>query len=92
MRALEEEEISHWRSQFAQDAPLRPLVAIDPSDRYIFTVFLSKLTFLSLHRAVQILCESKVHRLPVLDSSTGNISYILTHKRIIKFLSLYVSF
>lgn len=29
-------------------------------------------------------------RLPVLEHDTGNILYILTHKRIIKFLSLYV--
>ncbi|CAI4229033.1 unnamed protein product [Auanema sp. JU1783] len=76
MRALEEEEISHWREQFAQDGCLRPLVSIDPND--------------SLHRAVQVLCESKVHRLPVLDRTTGNISYILTHKRLMKFLSLYM--
>ena len=45
----------------------------------------------SLFRAVQVLVESKVHRLPVLEKSTGNISCILTHKRIMKFLSLYVS-
>ncbi|PAV72164.1 hypothetical protein WR25_00014 [Diploscapter pachys] len=77
MRALEEEEICHWRQQFELDGSLRPFVAIDPSE--------------SLYRAVQVLCESKVHRLPVLDRQTGNISYILTHKRIIKFLSLYIN-
>ncbi|KAL6727877.1 hypothetical protein Aduo_009715 [Ancylostoma duodenale] len=77
MRALEEEQISHWREQFeADENGVRPLVTIDPNE--------------SLHRAVQLLCESKVHRLPVMDKNTGNISYILTHKRLIKFLSLYL--
>ncbi|WKX98925.1 hypothetical protein Q1695_014084 [Nippostrongylus brasiliensis] len=75
MRALEEEQISHWREQFEADG-IQPLVTIDPSE--------------SLYRAVQILCESKVHRLPVMDKNTGNISYIITHKRLIKFLSLYL--
>ena len=44
----------------------------------------------SLFKAVQVLCENKIHRLPVLDRQTGNIAYILTHKRIIKYLYLYV--
>ncbi|ULT99058.1 hypothetical protein L3Y34_000423 [Caenorhabditis briggsae] len=76
IRALEDQQISHWREQFEQDGTLRPFVHIDPNE--------------SLHRAVEILCESKVHRLPVLDRKTGNITYILTHKRIMKFLSLYM--
>ncbi|VDO97987.1 unnamed protein product [Heligmosomoides polygyrus] len=75
MRALEEEQISHWRDQFEADG-IPPLVTIDPNE--------------SLYRAVQVLCESKVHRLPVMDKNTGNISYIITHKRLIKFLSLYL--
>ncbi|EFO84372.1 hypothetical protein CRE_19909 [Caenorhabditis remanei] len=76
IRALEDQQISHWRDQFEMDGTLRPFVYIDPNE--------------SLHRAVEILCESKVHRLPVLDRKTGNITYILTHKRIMKFLSLYM--
>ena len=31
-------------------------------------------------------------RLPVLDQRNGNVLYILTHKRILRFLFLYVSF
>ncbi|XGW17069.1 hypothetical protein V3C99_002023 [Haemonchus contortus] len=75
LRALEEEQISHWRELFEADG-IPPLVTIDPNE--------------SLYRAVQVLCESKVHRLPVMDKNTGNISYIITHKRLIKFLSLYL--
>uniref|UniRef100_A0A8C2QBK1 5'-AMP-activated protein kinase subunit gamma-1 n=1 Tax=Cyprinus carpio TaxID=7962 RepID=A0A8C2QBK1_CYPCA len=37
-------------------------------------------------------CEShKIHRLPVIDPLTGNTLYILTHKRILKFLKLFIS-
>ena len=31
-------------------------------------------------------------RLPVLDQRNGNVLYILTHKRILRFLFLYVSY
>uniref|UniRef100_A0A915AHV0 CBS domain-containing protein n=3 Tax=Parascaris univalens TaxID=6257 RepID=A0A915AHV0_PARUN len=76
IKELEEHKISTWRETFEKDGKARPLVTIDPSE--------------SLHRAVQVLCESKVHRLPVMERGSGNISYILTHKRIIKFLYLYL--
>lgn len=55
----------------------RPVVSISPEA--------------SLFDAVQTLCQSKVHRLPVLDSAAGNVLYILTHKRILRFLYIYVS-
>lgn len=77
MRELEEHKISTWRQVFEADGHVKPFVTIDPTE--------------SLHRAVEILCQEKIHRLPVLEQTTGNISYILTHKRIIKFLFLYVS-
>jgi 5'-AMP-activated protein kinase regulatory gamma subunit len=77
MRQLEEHKISTWRNVFEVDGKLKNFITIDPSE--------------SLHKAVQILCESKIHRLPVLESSTGNILYILTHKRLIKFLFLYIN-
>uniref|UniRef100_A0A671TH98 5'-AMP-activated protein kinase subunit gamma-1 n=1 Tax=Sparus aurata TaxID=8175 RepID=A0A671TH98_SPAAU len=34
---------------------------------------------------------NKIHRLPVIDPLTGNTLYILTHKRILKFLKLFIS-
>ncbi|CAJ0942950.1 unnamed protein product, partial [Mesorhabditis belari] len=77
MKSLEEQEISHWRERFEEDdGAQREFITVDPN--------------LSLHRAVQLLCTHKVHRLPVLDQATGNISYILTHKRLMKFLYLYI--
>lgn len=45
----------------------------------------------SLFDAVYTLIKNKIHRLPVIDPVTGNALYILTHKRILKFLQLFVS-
>lgn len=45
----------------------------------------------SLYDAVSSLLKNKIHRLPVIDPLTGNTLYILTHKRILKFLKLFVS-
>lgn len=45
----------------------------------------------SLFDAVSSLIQNKIHRLPVIDPESGNTLYILTHKRILKFLKLFVS-
>jgi 5'-AMP-activated protein kinase regulatory gamma subunit len=45
--------------------------------------------YASLFDAIKTLIQEKVHRLPVIDPETGNVLYILTHKRILKFLFLY---
>jgi 5'-AMP-activated protein kinase, regulatory gamma subunit len=45
----------------------------------------------SLYDAVEMLCNEKIHRLPAFDSSNGDVLYIITHKRIMKYLYLYVS-
>uniref|UniRef100_A0A914XA21 CBS domain-containing protein n=1 Tax=Plectus sambesii TaxID=2011161 RepID=A0A914XA21_9BILA len=76
VKELEEHKISTWRDVLEKDGLLRPFVTVDPAE--------------SLHKAVQTLCEQKVHRLPVMERMTGNVSYILTHKRLIKFLYLYI--
>lgn len=54
-----------------------PLVSIGPDS--------------SLYDAIRILIMNRIHRLPVIDPDTGNVLYILTHKRILRFLFLYVS-
>lgn len=46
--------------------------------------------FSSLYEAVKILAQYKVHRLPVVDSQSGNVLHVLTHKRILRFLYHYV--
>ncbi|XP_071312231.1 5'-AMP-activated protein kinase subunit gamma-1 isoform X1 [Agelaius tricolor] len=45
----------------------------------------------SLFDAVSSLIRNKIHRLPVIDPDSGNTLYILTHKRILKFLKLFIS-
>ena len=45
----------------------------------------------SLFEAIKTLIHNKIHRLPVIDPELGNVLYILTHKRLLRFLFLYVS-
>ena len=49
-------------------------------------VFLCLVVSCSLYEAVKMLVTQKIHRLPVIDRSTGNAIYILTHKRLLHFL------
>ncbi|XP_076829260.1 5'-AMP-activated protein kinase subunit gamma-1-like isoform X2 [Brachyhypopomus gauderio] len=72
---LEEHKIETWRELYLQET-FKPLVNISP-DASIFD-------------AVYSLIKNKIHRLPVIDPVTGNVLYILTHKRILKFLQLFV--
>ncbi|NXF65888.1 AAKG1 kinase, partial [Ciccaba nigrolineata] len=55
----------------------KPLVCISPNA--------------SLFDAVCSLIRNKIHRLPVIDPDSGNTLYILTHKRILKFLKLFIA-
>uniref|UniRef100_A0A8C7Q094 5'-AMP-activated protein kinase subunit gamma-1 n=1 Tax=Oncorhynchus mykiss TaxID=8022 RepID=A0A8C7Q094_ONCMY len=73
---LEEHKIETWREVYLQDS-FKPLVSISPNE--------------SLYDAVSSLLKNKIHRLPVIDPLTGNTLYILTHKRILKFLKLFIS-
>jgi 5'-AMP-activated protein kinase regulatory gamma subunit len=75
MSELEEHRVETWRSRFLQDK--QPLIYIDPDA--------------SLYDAICSLVNNRIHRLPVIDQHTGNVLHILTHKRILKFLFLYVS-
>lgn len=45
----------------------------------------------SLFDAVYCLIKHKIHRLPVIEPVSGNVLHILTHKRILKFLHIFVS-
>ncbi|XP_019327850.1 PREDICTED: histone-lysine N-methyltransferase 2D [Aptenodytes forsteri] len=73
---LEEHKVETWREVYLQDS-FKPLVCISPNA--------------SLFDAVSSLIRNKIHRLPVIDPNSGNTLYILTHKRILKFLKLFVS-
>ncbi|XP_074835602.1 5'-AMP-activated protein kinase subunit gamma-1 [Carettochelys insculpta] len=73
---LEEHKIETWREVYLQDS-FKPLVCISPSA--------------SLFDAVSSLIRNRIHRLPVIDPASGNTLYILTHKRILKFLKLFIA-
>ncbi|CAD5117877.1 DgyrCDS6621 [Dimorphilus gyrociliatus] len=74
MEELEEHKISTWREVLQEYD--RPLVNISADA--------------SLYEAVEALVVNRVHRLPVIDRATGNALYILTHKRILRFLFLFI--
>ncbi|ELU10114.1 hypothetical protein CAPTEDRAFT_93167, partial [Capitella teleta] len=74
MDELEEHKILTWRGVLHDYS--KALVHMEPDA--------------SLYDAIRTLCVNKVHRLPVIDKSTGNALYILTHKRILRFLYLYI--
>ncbi|XP_045119682.1 5'-AMP-activated protein kinase subunit gamma-2-like isoform X8 [Portunus trituberculatus] len=75
MEELEDHRLETWRTVLKDEA--RPLISIRPDE--------------SLYVAIRSLIHHKIHRLPVIDPSTGNVLYIVTHKRILKFLYLYIN-
>ncbi|XP_022170262.1 uncharacterized protein LOC111033695 isoform X2 [Myzus persicae] len=76
MEELEEHKLDTWRNELHQDRP-QELISIGPD--------------MSLYFAIQTLINNKIHRLPVIDPATGNVLYIVTHKRILRFLLLYIN-
>lgn len=70
---LEDQKLSKWRTLL--DTQVRPLSNVSPDA--------------TLFDAIKTLIHEKVHRLPVVDDETKNVLYIMTHKRILKFLFLY---
>uniref|UniRef100_A0A0B7A312 CBS domain-containing protein n=1 Tax=Arion vulgaris TaxID=1028688 RepID=A0A0B7A312_9EUPU len=73
MDELEDHKIEKWRELVKEKQ--KPFISISPDA--------------SLFDAIKSLLENHVHRLPVIDSSTGNAIYIITHKRILRYLNLY---
>ena len=69
------------------------LIQIHPEERYqslIMSIHINlDHTYLynySLYTATKMLIDNKIHRLPVIDRSSHNALYILTHKRLLRFL------
>eukprot|EP00062_Callorhinchus_milii_P027419 gi/632990695/ref/XP_007884286.1/ PREDICTED: 5'-AMP-activated protein kinase subunit gamma-1-like [Callorhinchus milii] len=71
---LEEHKIETWREIYLQDS-FKTLISISPNS--------------SLFDAVYSLIKNKIHRLPIIDPVSGNALYVLTHKRILKYLHLF---
>lgn len=51
-----------------------------------WSVFLIVFFLSSLFTATKMLIDNKIHRLPVIDRNSHNALYILTHKRLLRFL------
>ncbi|CAB3367245.1 Hypothetical predicted protein [Cloeon dipterum] len=75
MDELEEHKLETWRGVLQEE--VKPLVSIGPDA--------------SLYDAIKTLIQKRIHRLPVIDPANGNVLYILTHKRILRFLFLYIN-
>jgi len=75
MEELEEHKLATWRKVLGK-SNVKELMSIGPDA--------------TLLDAIKMLIENKIHRLPVIDPETGNVLYILTHKRLLKFLYLYI--
>ncbi|XP_050087599.1 uncharacterized protein LOC126572389 [Anopheles aquasalis] len=75
MDELEEHKLDTWRKVLLEEC--KKLVSIGPDA--------------SLYDAIKMLVHNRIHRLPVIDPATGNVLYILTHKRILRFLFLYIN-
>ena len=71
---LEEHKLETWREVLKEYR--RPFIYLRPED--------------TLFDATKILIMNKVHRLPIIDSLTGNVVCIMTHKRILRYLYLFV--
>jgi len=71
---LEEHKLETWRTVLESDS--KPLIYIGPEA--------------SLYEAITTLLQNRIHRLPVIDPVSGDVLYIITHKRILRFLCLYI--
>lgn len=72
MTEIEEHTIQSWRELMNKQYSM--FVSIDPE--------------CSLYDGLYQLIKHKIHRLPIVDIDTGNPLYILTHKRILKFIKV----
>jgi len=72
MTELEEHTIQSWRE--LMNKQYSSFISIDPE--------------CTLYDGLFQLIKHKIHRLPIIDFYTGNPLYILTHKRILKFIKV----
>ncbi|VVD01777.1 unnamed protein product [Leptidea sinapis] len=75
MDELESHTLHTWRKLLRNVR--KPLCSIGPDQ--------------SLHEAINSLIKNRVHRLLVIDPVSGDVLYILSHKRILRFLFVYLN-
>lgn len=84
MHELEDHLIDTWRKLLLERKQAKPDER-PPLSKNIGMVSISPDA--SLYEGLEILVRNKIHRLPIIDPDSGNALYILTHKRILRFLS-----
>jgi len=71
---LEEHKLETWREVLKEYR--RPFIYLRPED--------------TLFDAIKILINNRVHRLPIIDPLSGNVVCVMTHKRILRYLYLFI--
>lgn len=72
---LERHTLHDWRKMLRHTR--KPLCSVGPDQ--------------SLHDAINLLNKNRVHRLLMIDALNGDVLYILSHKRILRFLFVYLN-
>lgn len=72
---LERHSLHNWKKILRPSR--KPLVSMRPDQ--------------SLHEAINLLSKNRVHRLLMIDPYTGDVLYVLSHKRILRFLFVYLN-
>ncbi|KAG6459328.1 5'-AMP-activated protein kinase subunit gamma-2 [Manduca sexta] len=72
---LEKHTLHNWRKILRPNR--KPLCSVGPDQ--------------SLHDAINLLNKNRVHRLLMIDPISGDVLYILSHKRILRFLFVYLN-
>lgn len=75
MDELEEHTLSTWRVLLKEHT--KPLCFVSPNA--------------SLLDAINILINNHIHRIPIVDEVTGDVLHILSQKRVLRFLFVYLS-
>ncbi|XP_047544982.1 5'-AMP-activated protein kinase subunit gamma-2-like [Vanessa atalanta] len=75
MDELEKHTLHNWKKILRPTR--KPLCSVSPDQ--------------SLHDAINLLNKNRVHRLLMIDPLSGDVLYILSHKRILRFLFVYLN-
>lgn len=75
MDDLEKHTLHNWKKILRPTR--KPLCSVGPDQ--------------SLHEAINLLNKNRVHRLLMIDPMNGDVLYILSHKRILRFLFVYLN-
>ncbi|ESO07896.1 hypothetical protein HELRODRAFT_75648, partial [Helobdella robusta] len=74
LKEIEDQKISNWKNILGDSD--KPTIQVEPDT--------------SLLASAAILARHHIHHLPVVDPITGNILFVLTSKRILRFIASYV--